>query len=74
MERNTRPTQSDKVFNYIENFGSINTYQAFTDLGISRLSARIWELRNRGINIKKESYKIRNRFGEKITVYKYSFA
>lgn len=74
MSRNYRPTQTDKVLNYIEAFGSITTFQAFTDLGISRLSARIWEIRSMGIGIKKESFKIKNRFGQKVTVYKYSFA
>ena len=74
MERNYRPTQTDRVLNYIEAFGSINTFQAFTDLGISRLSARMWEIRNRGIGIKRESYTMKNRFGQNVTVYKYSFA
>ena len=74
MDGNSRPTQTDRVFNYIEEFGSINTFQAFTDLGISRLSARIWELRNMGIKINKESYNIKNRFGKNVTVYRYSFA
>ena len=37
-----------RVFDYMSDFGSITTLQAFTDLGESRLSARIFELREKG--------------------------
>ena len=44
-------TQADRVLEYIKKFGSITTLQAFRDLGVTRLSARIFELRDRGIII-----------------------
>lgn len=52
--QNIRKNQTDKVLAYMRKHGGINTYQAFRDLGITRLSARIWELIHvRGLNITK---------------------
>lgn len=36
--------QCDKIIRYIKDFGSITTMQAFQDLGITRLSGRIYGL------------------------------
>lgn len=38
-------TQKEQVKEYLEAHGSITDRQAYRDLGIRRLSARIWELR-----------------------------
>ena len=64
-------TTQRRFFDYITEFGSITTLQAFVDLGESRLSARIWELRNKGIPIKGEKVKVKKRFGESRCVKKY---
>lgn len=37
--------QREKIVFYIQKFGSISSMEAFQDLGITRLSARIYELR-----------------------------
>lgn len=37
--------QCDKIIRYIKDFGSITTMQAFQDLGITRLSGRIYDLK-----------------------------
>ena len=63
-----------RVFDYLTEFGSITTLQAFVDLGESRLSARIWELRSKGIPITGEKIKVNNRFGESRCVKKYWIA
>ena len=42
-----KKTQADRVLQYIHDFGNISTFDAFTDLGVTRLSARIFELRKR---------------------------
>lgn len=39
MEKNKRPTQVERIKKYIEDFGSITTLEAFTELGIVRLGA-----------------------------------
>lgn len=43
-------TQNEKVLAYMEEYGSITTMAAFK-IGITRLSARILDLRQRGHNI-----------------------
>ena len=45
MEIELNKTQR-RVFDYLTQYGSITTLQAFVDLGESRLSARIYELKN----------------------------
>ncbi len=64
-------TQADRVLEYIKKFGSITTLQAFRDLGVTRLSARIFELRDRGIIIDSTSVTSKNRYGENCTYAKY---
>lgn len=60
-----------RVFEYMLQFGSITTLQAFADLGESRLSARIWELRHKGVNASSQLVKVSNRFGESRWVKEY---
>ena len=43
-------SQKEQVLEYIKKHGSISSIQAF-HIGITRLSARIWALRNDGLNI-----------------------
>lgn len=74
MEAIELNTTQQRVFDYIMEFGSITTLQAFTDLGESRLSARIWELRDKGVNIGSETIMVKNRFGESRHVKKYFIA
>ena len=65
-------TKSEKrIFDYMTEFGSITTLQSFVDLGESRLSARIFELKIKGINISSERVSVSNRYGEKRSVSKY---
>lgn len=51
-------TQKEEVLDYLKRHGSITTIEAF-HIGITRLSARIWDLRNDGIEIRSSrvSYK-----------------
>lgn len=60
-----------RVFDYMSDFGSITTLQAFTDLGESRLSARIFELREKGVHISGETIQVSNRYGEMRRVKRY---
>lgn len=66
-----RRTQADRVLAYIKTFGSITTLEAFRDLGVTRLSARIYELRARNINIESTNVTSKNRYGENCTYAKY---
>lgn len=68
---NSKPTQAQCVLDYMMRFGSITTRDAFDDLGITRLSARVFELRKGGHNITGERVKVKNRFGEDCIVMEY---
>ena len=63
-----------RVFDYMAEFGSITSLQAFQDLGDTRLSATIFELKKKGVNIKSEDIKVTNRYNEPRRVTKYWLA
>lgn len=69
---NKRPTQVDRILDYIKEFGSITTLEAMTEIGCLRLGARISEMRKSGIDIKDEQVCVKNRYGEKCYIKKYS--
>lgn len=60
----------ERVLSYIMEFGSITTKQAFTDLGCTRLSEYIRQLRLE-YNIADEWVSTTNRYGEKVQYKKY---
>lgn len=74
LEKIELNTTQRRVFDYIERFGSITSIEAITDLGETRLSARIWELRDKGIPLSGRFEKVKNRFGEERNVKRYSIA
>lgn len=47
--------QTDQVLEYLQKNGSIDQLRAFKDLGIMRLGARIWDLRNAGVAVAGET-------------------
>lgn len=65
-------TQKERVLNYMKDFGDITPFQAFTDLGCTKLATRISELIQDGVKIKKEWVDSKNRYGEKVRFMKYS--
>ena len=60
----------NRVLNYMLEFGSITTKQAFEDLGCTRLSEYIRRLRMR-MTIEDEIITGTNRYGEKVFWKKY---
>lgn len=60
----------ERVLNYIRDFGSITTFEAFTELGCTRLSEYIRQLRIE-YDIKDEWITSTNRYGEKVQFKKY---
>jgi hypothetical protein len=61
----------ERVFRFITEFGSITSLEAYTELGETRLSARIWEMRHKGIHILTDWIQVKNRFGESRRVKRY---
>jgi len=60
--------QTEKVKEHLDRYGSITTLEAFNDYGITRLSARIHELRTDGYPIDREFKNVKNRYGERVSV------
>lgn len=73
MSNNSRPTQCQRIERYINDFGSITTLEAVNDLGILRLASRISEMRKNGYDIKDEQVAVKNRYGEKCYIKRYSW-
>lgn len=67
-------TQRDRVINYIREFGSISSWEAYKDLGITQLATRIKELKEQGYKFKTEWESSTNRFGEKTDYKRYYLA
>lgn len=66
-------TQSKRVINYINQYGSITPLDAFRDLGITKLATRISELKKEGYTFYQKYEKNKNRFGEIVYYMRYSF-
>lgn len=62
-------SQKQRVIEYINKFGSISSWEAYADLGITQLGARIDQLKKEGYNFKTKWESSKNRFGDK-TEYK----
>lgn len=60
-----RITQRDRVLDYIRQFGSISSWEAYKDLGVTQLATRISELKNKDYKFRKERVKTTTRFGVK---------
>lgn len=70
MARKT--TQNDMVLEYIRNYGSITQLEAMADLGVSRLAARMSDLKAMGFDVHKTMATSYNRFGKKVSYSKYT--
>ena len=64
--------QTDRVISYIREFGSITQLEALRDLGVMRLASRISDLRKQGYNITGKPEAVKNRYGEKCYIKRYS--
>ena len=66
-----KPTQCERIIQYMRDFGSITTLQAFTDLGCTRLASRVADLKRQGYDIKSEFVSGKNRYDETVSYKKY---
>lgn len=66
-------SQKQMVLDYIREFGSITPLDAFRDLGITRLSAIVFRLRDEGHDIRTQRGHGKNRYGQPIRYARYSF-
>ena len=66
--------RSERVLDYIKEFGSISPLEAFRDLGYTRLSAAIFELKRNGYKIRTERATGKNRYGQLVSYARYYLA
>ena len=64
-------TQKELILKYINDFGSITSFQAYTDLGVTQLGTRIKELKAKGYRFRTVPQKTHNRYGKPIRYVKY---
>ena len=57
-------SQNGRIIDYLAKNGSITQLDAMRDLGIMRLGARVFDLKERGYNIQTVMVEDLNRFGE----------
>ena len=63
-KREKKPTHKDKVLRYIREFGKITSWDAYSQLGVTQLATRIFELKRDGYCFKKTRVNTKNRFEE----------
>lgn len=69
-----KPTQNERIIDYINKFGSITQLDALRDLGVMRLASRISDLKSRGYPIVSTREQVKNRYGEKSYIHRYRLA
>jgi len=67
-------TQKEMVYRHMQEFGSITSIEAFSAYGITRLAARVNELRKDGIEIESNNETHKNRYGGVVTYSRYRLA
>ena len=63
--------QRQMVLQYIKDFGSITSYQAYIDLGITQLATRIKELKEQGYIFNYTWVTKKNRYGKPVRFKEY---
>lgn len=67
-----RPTQNQRILDYIAEFGSITQFDALKDLGVMRLASRISDLKRLGYPIESKTEAVKNRYNETCHIKRYS--
>ena len=71
IEEHQVKSQTDAVLWHLQNNGTITSWQAIKEYGITRLADKILTLRKRGYDISSEPLKKKTRFGSTTTVSMY---
>lgn len=74
MGKRKEITQEDRVLKFMQDTGSITSWQAIQQFGITRLSAKIFNLRREGYEITNKMRFSKNRYGEPIHFVEYQLA
>lgn len=71
MSEHSKPTQNQRILDYIEETGGITQLEALRELGVMRLASRISDLRKRGYKITSKMMPVKNRYGEVCHIKRY---
>ena len=63
--------QTERILQYMRDFGSITQLEAMQDIGCMRLAARIADLKRDGHAIRREMETSKNRYGEETSYARY---
>ena len=63
--------QTERILQYMRDFGSITQLEAIRDISCMRLGARIFDLKREGYAIKKEMETSKNQYGEDTSYARY---
>lgn len=66
-----KETQADMILRYMKAHGSITTFDAY-EMGCTRLSGRIFDLKRRGYAIRSVTETGKNRYGSPVSYTRYS--
>ena len=66
-----RRTQQQAVLDWLKTGTGISSMDAFKALGVTRLSAIIFNLRKKGHNIESEEVEATTRFGNRVKIARY---
>ena len=64
-------TQKERLLQHLKLFNRVNPLEAWTKLGIYRLSAVVFDLRKEGYKIETARMSVQNQFGEECLVAEY---
>ena len=71
MSTERKPTQNERIMQYMRDFGSISSFEAMRDLGVMRLASRVSDLREAGVRITSTWESSKNRYGEPTSYKRY---
>ena len=66
-----KPSQNERILDYMRKHGSITTLEAMNKLAVARLASRICDLKRLGYPIHSTMVDVVNRYGEKCRVKRY---
>jgi DNA-binding IclR family transcriptional regulator len=72
MSRGVNSTHVDRLLKHLQSHGTITPMEAWSELGIYRLGARVFDLRKAGHNVETEIVPLQNQFGEPCKVARYT--
>jgi hypothetical protein len=64
-------TQCERLLDYLKHYRKIDPFEAWQRLGIYRLGARIYDLKQQGHMIGKRTARVFNRYGEECRIAEY---